>query len=56
MKNKTYLPKVRDILAPSENDLVSKAPNGSDTYLANHVTDPITVNNIACQEFDYTED
>lgn len=55
MKDKAYLPKVRDILEPNANDLVSKSPEGVDTPLPSHVEDSITVNNIAWQEFDYTE-
>lgn len=48
---KYYLPKVRTILQPSKNDLKI----GHDNYTANPVDDPIAVNNISSQEFDYTE-
>lgn len=55
MKEKTYLPEVRDILAPDKHDLISKSPEGTDTPLISHVDDDIAVNNIAWQEFDYTQ-
>lgn len=54
-KNK-YPPDERDFLKPSESGLVSKSPTGSSTPLPSPVEDEIVVNNIAWQEFNYTED
>lgn len=51
-----YLPKVRSYYEPNKESLVSKSPEGFDTVLANTVEDPIVVNNIACNEFNYTDD
>lgn len=53
---KPYLPAVRTGYKPSQNDLISSSSEGSSTELTDTVTDPITVNNIAWSEFDYTED
>lgn len=55
-KNKPYLPHVRSWYEPSEEQLVSKSPEGVNTMLPNPVEDPIVVNNISYMEFDYTED
>lgn len=54
---KKYLPKSRTDYSPSKEDLQSKSKIG-DTYttLPNPTEDPIVCNNIAWQEFDYTED
>lgn len=54
---KKYLPKSRTDYAPSKEDLKSESKTG-DTFanLPNPTKDPIACNNIACQEFDYTED
>lgn len=54
--NKEYAPKERTYYKPTSEDLISKSPDGFDTILPNTVTDDIVVNNIAYQEFDYTED
>lgn len=51
-----YLPRERTGYKPTKEDLVSKAPDGSKTKLPSPVKDPIVCNNIACQEFDYTEE
>lgn len=51
-----YLPKVRSYYEPPKDSLVSKSPEGLNTPLANTVEDPIVVNNIACNEFNYTDD
>lgn len=60
MKDKTndnvYLPRERAYYEPSDEALVSHSPEGIDTKLANTVEDPIVVNNIVCNEFDYTEE
>ncbi|MDS0526683.1 hypothetical protein NNC19_13405 [Clostridium sp. SHJSY1] len=54
-KKKPYLPKVRTSYSPKQSEIKSFAPNGDSTPLANPAVDPIVVNNIAWQEFDYTE-
>lgn len=54
-KNKPYLPKARTSYHPKQGEIRSFAPDGSSTPLANPAVDPIVVNNIAWQEFDYTE-
>lgn len=51
-----YLPDMRTGYSPTKSDLVSSSPEGITTTLANTVTDDIVVNNIAWQEFDYTEE
>lgn len=58
MKDKShdYLPRERTGYEPSKEALVSKSPEGVDSSLANTVEDPVVVNNIACNEFDYTEE
>lgn len=56
MKNKhVYLPDARTSYYPKEEEIMSFAPDGSYTTLPNPAVDNIVVNNIACQEFDYTE-
>lgn len=54
-KKKAYLPKVRTDYHPTEDEIRSYAPNGDSTPLPNPAVDDIDVNNIAWQEFDYTE-
>ena len=54
-KTQIYLPKVRTNSYPKEKELRSFAPDGSSTMIPNSAVDDITANNIACQEFDYTE-
>ncbi|MBB6713473.1 hypothetical protein [Clostridium gasigenes] len=56
MNKKTYLPSVKTGYAPPKEALVSYAPDGSSTPLANTVTDDIVANNISNVEFDNTED
>ena len=56
MRLKTYLPKNRTFYPKTRGDLKSFAPDGNYTILPNPAEDPIVVNNIAWQEFDYTED
>lgn len=55
-KSNTYSPNVRSYYEPNKESLISKSPEGVDTPLANTVEDPIVVNNIACNEFNYTDD
>lgn len=56
MNKKTpYLPKVRTSYSPTENEIKSYSPNGDSTMLPNPANDDIVVNNIAWQEFDYTD-
>lgn len=52
---KPYLPKVRTSYHPTQSEIKSYAPNGDSTPLPNPAVDDIAVNNIAGQEFDYTE-
>lgn len=54
-KDKPYLPKVRTCYSPSETKIRSYSENGDSTSLPNPAVDDIVVNNIAWQEFDYTE-
>ena len=54
-KTQIYLPKVRTNSYPKEKELRSFAPDGSSTMIPNSAVDDITANNIASQEFDYTE-
>ena len=54
-KTQIYLPKFRTDSYPMEKELRSFAPDGSSTMIPNSAVDDITANNIACQEFDYTE-
>ena len=57
MDNKNvYLPNERTGYKPEKHSLVSQSPEGISTQLPSPVEDPIVVNNIASQEFDYTED
>lgn len=53
---KIYLPKARTGYNPTDEELRSFSPKGDSTLTPNPVTDPVVVNNIAWQEFDYTED
>lgn len=54
-KKSPYLPKVRTCYHPTEGEIKSYSPEGDSINLPNPATDPIVVNNIAWQEFDYTE-
>lgn len=55
-KSNVYLPHVRSYYEPDKESLISKSPEGLDTTLANTVEDDIVANNIACYEFNYTDD
>jgi hypothetical protein len=55
-ENKFYLPKIRTGYILKDEKLRSFSPKGDSTFIPNPATDPIVVNNIAWQEFDYTED
>ena len=54
-KKAPYLPKVRTCYHPTEDEIKSYSSDGTAISLANPAVDPIVVNNIAGQEFDYTE-
>lgn len=55
-KEKPYLPKVRTDYHPSYSECQSSTGVGQTTNIPNPASDPIVVNNIANQEFDYTQD
>lgn len=55
-KEKPYLPKVRTDYHPSDSECQSSTGVGQTTNIPNPASDPIVVNNIANQEFDYTQD
>lgn len=55
-KEKPYPPKMRTDYDKSGKKLQSFSPSGDSTFIPNPSTDPIVVNNIAWQEFDYTEE
>lgn len=50
-----YLPKLRTGYSPSDTAINSVSGTDKDIHLPNPATDPIVVNNIAYQEFDYTQ-
>lgn len=54
-EQKPYLPKIRTGYNLKDEKLRSFSPKGDSTFIPNPATDPIVVNNIAWQEFDYTE-
>lgn len=54
-KKSVYLPHERAGYEPAPHYLVSKSPRGVNTKLPSTVEDDIAANNIACMEFDYTE-
>ena len=54
-KEKAYAPHMRSFYKPEEHDLISQSPNGVSTKLPSPVEDDIVCQNIAYQEFDYTE-
>lgn len=54
-KNKSYLPKVRSWYHPSQDAVDSSNGTDKSIHLPNPAVDTITVNNIACNEFDYTD-
>lgn len=51
-----YLPKIRTNYHPDKNDVESGTGVDFPINMPNPATDSIVVNNIANQEFDYTED
>lgn len=53
-KSKPYLPKERAWYHPTAKE-VNKFNKGEEVKLPSPITDDIAVNNIAWQEFDYTE-
>ena len=54
-KDSIYLPNFRSWYEPNKKGLVSGPNDGLKTKLPSTVEDPIVVNNICCDEFDYTE-
>lgn len=54
--NKPYLPKARTDYHPTKESIENNVEEELDINLPNPANDPIVVNNIAWQEFDYTED
>lgn len=55
-KKALYLPKVRTYYQPTNEEYQIYTGVGIDINIPNPVEDDIVVNNIAYQEFDYTED
>jgi len=55
-KKKSYLPNLRTNYFPTQSKCNSYTEVGHPENMPNPATDPIVVNNIACQEFDYTQD
>lgn len=53
---KPYLPKVRTDYTPAQSDVESATGVNFPINMPNPAVDSITVNNIAWQEFDYTQD
>jgi hypothetical protein len=51
-----YLPKMRTNYEPSQNDVESATGVDFPINMPNPAVDPIVSNNIANQEFDYTQD
>lgn len=54
VNEKVYAPDMRTFSKPSPNDLIS-GKGKVKTTLPDHTKDPIVCNNIASQEFDYTD-
>ena len=54
--SKPYLPKIRTDYHPSNKDCQTSTGVGTTNNIPNPANDPIVVNNIASQEFDYTQD
>lgn len=54
--SRPYLPKVRTNYHPSNKDCQTSTEVGTTNNIPNPANDPIVVNNIASQEFDYTQD
>lgn len=55
-KNYVYPPKMRTDYHPSKEECQTSTDVGRTTNIPNPATDPIVANNIASQEFDYTQD
>lgn len=55
-KRTPYLPKIRTNYHPTDKEVESGSGVDFPIDISNPTVDPIAVNNIACQEFDYTED
>lgn len=55
-KNKPYLPKMRTNYHPTDEECKKFTVTDTPEDIPNPATDPIVVNNIASQEFDYTQD
>lgn len=53
---KTYLPKARTDYHPTKDSIENQVEKEAGINIPNPANDPIVVNNIAWQEFDYTED
>lgn len=51
-----YLPKARTGYHPTKDSIENEVEIDAGINIPNPANDPIVVNNIACQEFDYTED
>lgn len=54
-KSRPYLPKMRTEYHPTQEECNDYTEIGHPENMPNPANDPIVVNNIACQEFDYTE-
>ena len=54
--SKPYPPKIRTAYHPTKEDCQTSSKAGKTTNIPNPATAPIVVNNIASQEFDYTQD
>lgn len=55
-KNKPYLPKMRTDYHPTEDECNNYTEVGDPENIPSPAIDPIVANNIASQEFDYTQD
>lgn len=56
-KEKPYLPKLRTDYHPTDSACDQYITDSSEPQkMPNPAVDPIVVNNIACNEFDYTQD
>ena len=53
---KPYLPKIRTNYHPTEDECNNYTEVGKPENIPNPAVDPIVANNIASQEFDYTQD
>ena len=55
-KKKPYAPKIRTDYHPTEEECSSYTEVGHPENIPNPANDPLVANNIASQEFDYTQD